>query len=217
MGGFVGGATGRAGDWLTNSAGGQYFDRISADAQGTVGEVLPFVKNRNDRRKALLKQFADAEKSMEDRALEKIKSGAAGALSTKYTSFIEEINAARTRGDAATATQLQGELNAWLNSNKPGGAASQYIDFATKGQFTDDAGNILTGAAAEAAIGIAAKDFDGTISGTMLTKVTNAATLAGVDMGSDASAMHSAFSGAKKEIGDIENRQMAIQQAKSGN
>lgn len=207
------------GNYLSGTNGGKYFDKIGADARGTVGDVFPFIKNKDNEKKTLLKQFADAEKSMEDRALEKIKAGAAGALSEKYTRMTEEINAARNRGDAVTAAEIQGRLNAWMNSNEATGAASQYIDFIMKGEFTNDAGQLLTGAAATNAIYYAdgTSWSDGTMSGTMVSKVTNAATLAEVDMGADAAAMHSAFGQAKKEIGEIEVKQMAAQQAKSGN
>ena len=193
--------------------------KIGADARGTIGDVLPFVKNKDDQKKMLLKQFADAEKSMEDRALEKIKAGAAGALSEKYTRMTEEINAARNRGDAAKAAEIQGKLNAWMNSNEATGAASQYIDFIMKGEFTNDAGKLLSGTDATKAIYYADGTSwnDGTMSGTMVSKLTNAATLAEVDMGADAAAMHKAFGNAKADIGKIEVKQMAAQQAKSGN
>lgn len=210
----AGGAIGKKYDALDAWTGNR-LSRIGADVEGTVG--AGFTKKRDDRRMAQLNQFTTAENKLEERALEKIKSGAAGRLSEKYTAYIENINAARNAGNATLAAQLQTELNSWMNSNDPNGAASQYIDFITNGSFTDDYGNVLTGKAAEKAIFYSdGREFkDNTMKDSLYKDYVAAAKNAGIAVAPNASKMHSDMGKAKGEIGDMKRKQISIQEATS--
>lgn len=207
-GGKVSGVYDKFNNWTGNRLG-----RIGADVTGTIGGAFG---NSKDKRMSLLNNFVKAEKAMEDRAIEQIKSGAAGKLSEKYTSYIEAINAARQAGDANKAAELQNKLNAWMGSNDPNGAASQYIDFITSGKFTDDLGNVVEGDAAKAMMKYSdGREFkDGTMAGSMMERFETTARVAGIEKAADASDMHSKMGKAKGEISGIETSKMAVYEAK---
>nr|MBP3258727.1 hypothetical protein [Bacilli bacterium] len=198
---------------VANKFMGNRLGRIGADFSGTIGGTFG---NSKDKKLSLLNNFVKAEKAMEDRAIEQIKNGAAGKLSEKYTSYIEAINAARQAGDANKAAELQNKLNAWMGSNDPNGAASQYIDFITSGKFTDDLGNVVEGDAAKAMMKYSdGREFkDGTMAGSMMERFETTARVAGIEKAADASDMHSKMGKAKGEISGIETSKMAVYEAK---
>ena len=222
IGNIFHGAGGAVGDYLSSTAGGRYFDRIGADAQGTVGEVIPYIKQRDDKRIADLKRINDAVSNMESRAKEKIANGEAGHLSDTYNHYQAELerlkNNVISRDDYAIMNE-DGTYKLDDNGNKlfndtayQAAVARQQADLErTTSEFNEWYNNagmyeyIDSVGANDAALQGFKKDYD------------QAIRVSGETAAANAEEMHSQMGKNKGKISDINRKRMAAEQAKSGN
>lgn len=204
-------STGNAiGDTAFGKLAGGNLSKIRADAGATFGGMT---SKKDDRKLNQYKKITDAVGKMEERAKEKITSGAAGALSAEYIRRTEEINAYRNAGNASAAAREQSALNDWMNSNDPDGAVSQFIDGSNSGKF-----KVMTGVDEEGKTVYTEVDADykedKTLS-SMYKDYVAATSAAGQTTHSDASRMHSQMGELKGASSDINRKKIAAQEAQA--
>lgn len=118
-----------------------------ADSLGMLESKKNQILNRQSAGKIEMernKKLADAISAMENRAVERIKTGAGGELSERYNRESKTIEVLTNEGKVQEAAAAQYKLDQWMNSNDADGAASQYIDRVvngTKVTTTDVNGN----------------------------------------------------------------------------
>ena len=209
---------------------------IGADAQGVVGDLVPFIKGSQDKELATMKNVTTAITNSENRALEKIKNGEAGDLSREYNrrqAYIEALKGKYTSGMDETQlaehtrkiAEAQFNFDDWYNND----AKNAYIDL--NNGLSTDLRNPDTGAAYTVQDVFAKRDETGKFKTNAAgeVEVSLDATLAsyqsdynqGISVGgfehqATAKSQHSQLGKMKGRTNEINRERMAAQEAKSG-
>ena len=212
-----------------DSWGGNRLSRIGADFGGTVGTLT---NRRDDAILASHKKVNDAISATENRALDKIKNGEAGALSMEYNQRRAMIDALKSQDTSGmTSEQLkahtqdiakaQYDFDNWYNND----AKYAYIDLNSGAddatyQIKDDNNNVIATYTKEGVFGKDSKsnkvNSDAALNGMMET-YKKAAESGGHTVEDTASARHKQQGKFKGEDTEINNRRLAQREASSNN
>lgn len=171
------------------------------DGLGLLESKKTQILNRQSSEKIELEQnkkLADSISAMETRAIERIKTGAAGELSQKYIKQLKQIEVLTNQGKADEAANAQFKLDQWMNSNEPNGATSQYIDGVIKGSYINEEGVTQTTSIS-----------DGTLQNGLYKNYIAQAEANGVaDISTDGANIHGTLAGLKTRNNEIQRKQM---------